>query len=274
MPNTEFLEKYQLYRKFKFEVPEFLHELPKKNINMYCKICRDIRTFRMVLDYKNLFFKETFSFFREPIPQHCKDAKILILLYVCASCEEFNRFFLVKIGENLDYLEKIGQEPPWDISIEKVLENVLGDYAIFYKNGKICESQSYGIGAYVYYRRMIEEIIDYLLDSMPDLMESEDKEKYVEALKKTKETKNAREKIELVYDLLPPTLTPNGINPLKTLYGALSEGLHGKNDGECLKNAEIIRETSIFLVKTILQYKKERMEFTDKMKKLLKKKKN
>ena len=46
MPNTEFLEKYGLYRKFEFELPSYYHEIKDVNINMYCPNCEETRTFR------------------------------------------------------------------------------------------------------------------------------------------------------------------------------------------------------------------------------------
>ncbi len=166
-------------------------------------------------------------------------------------------------------VEKIGQYPPWDISIEKELKQVLGKYEKYYKNGKICESQSYGIGAFSYYRRAIEEIIDYMLDSISELMEGEDKEKYKEALEKVKQTKNTSKKIELVYNLTPPVLNPKEFNSLKTLHDKLSGGIHGKSDEDCLKDAQILRETTLFVIKKILIEPKEKMDFTNKMRKLL-----
>lgn len=270
MPDIEFLEKYPLYRKFEIKFPPFFARFSKVNLNMYCKNCGAIRTFVMLNYYKDLQ-----GDIRGEIFQAIKEKKrplYVPLIYLCASCNRQYRIFLLKLNEDFKHIEKIGQEPPWGISLEKEMEEILGDFAIYYKNGKICESQSYGIGAFAYYRRMIEGIIDHLLDLIPDLIDGEDKIKYEDALKKTKETKVTEKKIELVYDLLPPILNPREFNPLKTLHERLSEGLHGRKDEECLKDAEILRESIIFLVKAILQSRKERMEFTDKMRKILQKK--
>jgi len=168
---------------------------------------------------------------------------------------------------------KVGQYPPWDISIESSLQKYLGDYEGYYKKGKICESQGYGIGANTYYRRVIEGVIDDLLDMILQLMNEEEKQEFESALRETKKSKNAQEKIALVKDLLPISLLPEQFNPLKTLHGVLSEGIHKKDDEECLKDAEIIREIITYLVKQINKDIIGQKEYTENMKKLLDKKK-
>ncbi len=75
-----------------------------------------------------------------------------------------------------------------------------------YKKGKTCESHSYGIGAFAYYRRIIEDIIGELLEVIQDLMVGEELEKYREALERVRKTKNITDKISIVKDLLPPIL--------------------------------------------------------------------
>ncbi len=272
----ELFEKYPLYKKMNIgELPYYLSDIKVVNINMYCKICKSVRTFNslnsfyspfqkdMSTNYSEINFKEFTKRYNEDIIVRCA--------YYCASCNDYNRYFLLKIDKNLSYVQKIGQYPPWDISIEKELKEILNKCEKYYKNGKICESQSYGIGAFAYYRRIIEEIIDYLLDSIPELMEGRDKEIYEEALKQVKQTKNTSKKIELVYDLLPPVLNPEEFNPLKTIHKKLSGGIHKKSDEDCLIDAEILRESLLFVVKKILVESKEKREFTEKMRKILKK---
>ena len=270
MPNDQFLEEYPLYRKFELELPEFIYELPKVNINMFCEKCQSTRTFTMINDYTNLF--PSYYLPSSVSEEYTKYTKILYLIYLCASCRKFNRYFLVKIDDDLKYIRKVGQYPSWGIGIGKKLKKILGKYAEYYKRGKICESQSYGIAAYAYYRRIIEELIDELLDSILDLMSGGEKEQYEEALEQTKQTKITKEKIDLVKDLIPPILMPEQFNPLKTLHEILSEGIHDKSDEECLEVAEIIRNILEFLVNSLVRRKKEQQTYTEGMKKLLEKK--
>ena len=167
---------------------------------------------------------------------------------------------------------KIGQYPAWEIAGEPNLEKLLGVNAGYYKKGLICESQGYGIGAYAYYRRIVEKIIDELLDEIAELLSEDEKEKYNLALKKTKQTTVAQEKIVLVKDLLPAILRPNGMNPLSTLHATLSEGLHAESDEVCMEYAESCREILVFLVNQVAASKETSRTFSDRMRKLLDKK--
>ena len=194
------------------------------------------------------------------------------LLYNCQACKEFNRVFYIFIDPNLRFIYKIGQYPEWEIKIDKRIEKALGKHASFFRKGLVCESQSYGIGAFAYYRRITEEIIDELLDSISDLIEPENKEKYLAALKLTKDTRVTQEKIDLVKELLPSVLRPNGVNPLGVLHSELSEGLHGQTDEECLEKAEQIKTILTYLLIQIIQTKESGKAFSESMKKLLDKK--
>jgi hypothetical protein len=120
-----------------------------------------------------------------------------------------------------------------------------------------------------YYRRIVESIIDELLDDISELIDGDQKDKYLKALQKTKNVQNTSDKIALVKDLLPPVLNADGYNPLGALYKILSEGIHNKSDDECVDIANTVRMILIFLVKQIIRYKTEKKEFTENMNKLL-----
>lgn len=102
-------------------------------------------------------------------------------------------------------------------------------------------------------------------------MSGEELEKYQVALEEVRKTKNTTDKIALVKDLLPSILKPEQYNPLKTIHDALSKGLHGRTDEECLEDAESIRTSLLFLVDSILSRRKGQQEYTENMKKILEK---
>jgi len=262
MPNKEFLETYPLYKKFAFDVPIYMEKIPEVTINMACPKCSSNQTFLL----RNRYY------------ENCEYSNFpslgvtFRLLYLCGHCQDFNRIFLVKISNDRSGFTKVGQYPAWDIKGEPNIERLLGAHAAYYKRGLICESQGYGIGAFGYYRRITEEIIDGLLDEIADLLVGEDQDKYIEALEQTKKTTITQDKIDLVKDLLPPILRPEGMNPLSTLHSTLSEGLHAKSDEDCLESAEACREILVFLVNQISSSKAASKGFTDSMRKLLDKK--
>lgn len=186
--NKDFLEDYSLFRKFTCEVPRQINSIPQLPINMVCRHCGDMQTFKMINDYW-----EFHGFMNPP----GADKKVR-LLYQCQSCRQFTRQFDVYISPDLDYVYKFGQYPEWEIKMDKNLENVLGRHAKTFWKGLVLESQAYGFGAFAYYRRITEEIIDELLDYIKDLIEVENKAEYKEALEKTKQTRANQDKIELV----------------------------------------------------------------------------
>lgn len=264
MPNKEFLEEYPLYRKIKLNhIPDTLDGLNKVNINMHCPICASNQTFVMRNEYWEI---------ARIVNAPAKDIG-LRLVYLCSHCQSFERLFFIKTspkGEN--WLMKIGQYPAWEIEGNPNIERLLGNHAGYFKRGLVCESQGYGIGAFSYYRRIVEEIIDGLLDEISGLLTGNDLSTYQEALEKTKRTIVTAEKIELVKDLLPPILRPEGMNPLSALHSALSQGLHAETDESCLELAGHCRETLVFLVNQVAASKESAKAFTASMRKLLDKK--
>lgn len=277
-----FLETYPLLRKLHITYDKYYHDnygnvkgsiynLPKPALNMFCRVCNSMQTFNMENEFRH--------FSVDKITNHDPLEKVFEMRYICASCKKYRYIFYVEFGIDKKpshkaekfggWIRKIGQLPPWEIDIDKNLEKVLGSDSDLYKKGLVNESQSYGIGAYSYFRRITENIIDELLESILPIIDPEDREKYREALEKVKETRATVKKIELIQDLLPVSLQPNGYNPLKSLHSALSDGLHNKMDDECLESADTIKTVLIYLLEEIRSRNEKASKFTEKMKKLL-----
>lgn len=146
---------------------------------------------------------------------------------------------------------------------------MLGSHKDYLIKGLVCESQSYGIAAFSYYRRIVEEIIDGLLEEIGGLISDDEKAAYDAALSEVKATRIAAEKIELVKDLLPPILRPEGMNPLALLHGVLSEGLHANTDERCLELAVEVREILTFLASQVAATSAASRSFTERMRTLL-----
>lgn len=228
---------------------------------MSCSLCQSKQTFnRATVNFRSITIRE---------PVTTDDVHIIDIIYKCSACQIFTRTFLIKLDYKNQYIMKVGQEPSWEISVDRNLEKMLGAHVVYYKKGLTCESQSYGIGAFSYYRRIVEEIIDNLLEEIADLISGEEKDAYLKALEATKKTRVAQEKIALVKDLLPLILRPNGMNPLSVLHSTLSKGLHAESDERCIELAMTIREALVFLVNQVINSKSAASSFTDSMRKLL-----
>lgn len=264
MIDKVFLEEYSLFRKFKVEGLDVdAAKWRSTPINMKCHKCDSLQTFNMINRFPEAGYDDWNT---SPYD------RVFDLKYLCQSCKSFERRFQVYVNDKLDTIYKVGQYPEWEIKIDKNLEKTLGKHSKTFRKGLVCESQGYGIGAFSYYRRITEEIIDELLESISDLIEEKERESYLEALEKTKSTRVTQEKIELVKDLLPTILKPNGMNPLGVLHSELSEGLHAETDAACLENAQHIKSILTFLINQILKSRESAKEFTHSMKSLLEKK--
>jgi hypothetical protein len=263
MPDRAFLEEYSLYSKNSFSVPSTLDRVPQPSIKMSCAVCGTDQTFTM----NNEYF-ETYGYNNVE-----SSGQIVRARYLCMGCKKHYRYFFILIDEDCKSITKVGQYPSWDISGNEEIERLLGEHKNYFRRGLICESQGYGIAAFAYYRRIVEEIIDLLLEQISDLMTNNEKVKYDEALKKTKTTRQATEKIDLIKDLLPPILRPDGMNPVKLLHESLSEGLHADTDNNCLQRAAEVRSVLAFLTAQIASTKRTANAFTAGMRTLLDKKK-
>jgi hypothetical protein len=195
--------------------------------------------------------------------------KTLAAICVCIHCHQFWRGYVLRFHEDGTRVMKAGQYPPWDLSIDRRLAKILGENEATFKKGYVCEAQGFGMGAYAYYRRIVETIIDELLASIGSLIEGADNEMYKQALERVKTTRQTDEKIRLVKDLLPASLKPDGHNPLGVLHHALSEGIHELSEDECLNQAGRIRAVLVFLVDQVQHAKDAKSEFTEAMRKLL-----
>ncbi|WP_210170417.1 hypothetical protein [Methylobacterium sp. Leaf456] len=241
---------------------QYLSSIPKPQTNFACPICESVQTYAMNNHYHDSY----------PYPNYLSHGERVKANYVCLGCRTHNRVFFIYLDAASKQITKVGQHPAWTIDSDENIEQMLGSHKNYLRRGQICESQGYGIAAFAYYRRIIEEVIDGLLDRIPALLSDQEKEQYQAALERTKTTRVAAEKIELVKDLMPPILRPNNMNPLKALHEALSEGLHSQSEEQCLELSEVIRGALVFLATQINVSTAAANSFTESMRKLLEKK--
>lgn len=257
-----FIEKQPLYAKSS-QLPTYDHEIYPGIIELECRRCNDIRPFHKP------GYGHGIALPGIPTTPPKLTLGIHTLEYKCTGClrDEFLCWIEVNLSEN--WMRKVGQIPPWSLRPDKIVSKLVSAHQDNYRKAVACESHGYGIAAYAYYRRIVEDVIDQLLDSLADLIEATEREKYADAIAETKKQTVAQAKIALVKELLPSALRPNGINPLSILHQSLSEGIHGKTDEECLEFAQHIRETLAFLADQIEAHRESSKRFTESMRALL-----
>jgi hypothetical protein len=111
---------------------------------------------------------------------------------------------------------------------------------------------AFGIAACSYLRRLLENQITPLLQSVYELRKEEDGD--VRELSEILGEKVAENKIRLANKVLPSSLEVPGDNPLELIYDKLSAGLHRQSEQECM---EIATEASQVLRYVIISINDE-----------------
>jgi hypothetical protein len=173
------------------------------------------------------------------------------LFYKCAGCGAETTFAIEYRGPQF---RLFGRWPSPRPEVPDAQKGYLSkEHQELYKQGLACETHKFGIGAAAYYRRIVEDVIEDLLKEIRvHLLESaETKKAYQERLEAVRETHVGSKKIDVVKELLPERLRPDGRNPLSLLYKALSEDIHQSSDAEVLKQAKTIRVVLDYLLENI-----------------------
>jgi hypothetical protein len=231
---------------------------PRIIIHCPSEDCEGPRTFRTVGE-EHIFRSDT------------PDADFF-LHYVCSNCRMSFKQFSVRVSRAANgggRIYKYGEEPafgpPTPTRLVRLLE---GEHDLFFK-GRRCESQGLGIGAFVYYRRIVENHKTQIFDQIIKVAEQVgiDQEK-IGTLRRSKEETQFSKAVEAVKDALPPMLLIKGRNPLTLLHGALSAHLHEKSDEECLALAQDIRVVLVELAERIGVALKDDAELKEAVKRL------
>jgi hypothetical protein len=98
MPFRELLEEFPLYRKLPNCPWQHLNQVEKPTIHMFCPVCRSEQAFIMANEYY-----EGYEYANYPL-----DGVSVRAVYLCVSCQDFKRYFLIKFGV-LRHLGEMGR---------------------------------------------------------------------------------------------------------------------------------------------------------------------
>jgi hypothetical protein len=290
----EFLEKKPLYSWQKFERPEFdtpftdlsqieferrftnLSQIEFERlftdlaqIEMECPTCKRSRPFGC----QRIRLRDDYSDDDYPGDDYRVEklaSRIYPFWFKCYTCSSSEYTFFIEVDIENSRIRKVGQSPPWPTNLDKNIARFLGDDdAEFFNKALKCESQGYGIAAYSYYRRVLENSIVKILETLRSILEmqgsSSEKIKQIDrALKETLMDK----KIDIAKKAIPKSLTPNGMNPLATIYDTLSAGIHRLSEDECRKKSKEIRVALSYLIKILTLENEEQRAYIEATKSL------
>jgi hypothetical protein len=190
--------------------------------------------------------------------------------YTCRNCGESTQYYqIIWREDNPDIFSfvKVGQWPPLTIEPSPELEKALGpEDSKLYKKGLVNFQFGYGIGAVAYFRRVLENKINTLLDLIAEAARNENvASEHVERIEAVKKSHRVEDKIVVASEVLPAHLKPGGHNPLDKLYAPLSAGLHGESDDQCLTTFAEARFVLEFLFKNLTESNEEIRKYVQRL---------
>lgn len=201
----------------------------------------------------------------------------IFLEYICSNCRNSRKTFSIiakpETGES-GVVYKFGELPSFGPPSPAKLIKIIGPDRDLFLKGRKCENQGLGIGAFVYYRRVVENQKDRLFDQILKVAQkSKLNESDIDVIEKAKSETQFKKALEMAKNAIPEKLFINHHNPLTLLHKALSDGVHNKDDEECLELAGCIRIVLSDLSERLDQALKEEAELNNAINKLLSSKK-
>jgi hypothetical protein len=247
------------------------HDFTKKAFKFLCPKENEIQTFKTEFGQKGGYMSITQMLRSDPdqLPYTFNELtrKLDLTLHLIGICQSCNQQvdFLIKATSDKKWddkekgliitLQKVGQFPSYDIELNHTLKKYLSsEDQTNYKRALTCLSISYGIGAYAYFRRVIENEIKRIIKDISEL-EFDGVELVRKALENFEKDFQMAKLIDVINKHLPLSLKELGDNPIRLLYEQLSGGIHEFSDKECNDKALSIDILFNYVIKKINEEK-------------------
>ena len=232
------------------------------DIELHCTTCNGTRFFAFFGTADYIGKRESFKSF---------------LFYYCRNCRRCQKSYAIsgtyEEAANKWVLYKYGEEPAFGPPMPARAITLIGPDRDEFLKGRRCENQGLGVGAFVYYRRVVENqkgrIFDEIIRVSRHLGADEALIAELEGAKTEVQFTKATEAIK---HAIPQSLLINGYNPLTLLHSALSQGVHELTDEQCLEVANSIRIVLIEFADRLAQAMKDEAELNDAVSRLANKK--
>jgi hypothetical protein len=203
------------------------------------------------------------------------DTKLTYLHFICSNCRKNVKIFALYISVFRDgdsgKCFKFGEYPPYGPPTPSRLIRMFRDNRETFLKGRQCENHGLGIGAFVYYRRVVENQKNQILDEIIRVCRKVGASpEMIQTLEHAKNEIQFSKALASVKDAIPKALLVNGHNPLTLLHSALSGGVHEHSDERCLELAHDVRVVLVELAERLGQALKDEAELNDAVTRLLK----
>jgi hypothetical protein len=205
-----------------------------------------------------------------------------VLRYLCEKCGRVVKSYSVRFwsiasspeqAELVD-VQKIAEWPQFSPRTPGKVMSLIGPDRDLFLKGRRAEIEGLGLGAFSYYRRIIETQKNRLLDEIIRVARHVGARADAVALLKAAKVETQFSKaVESVKDAIPQVLFVKGHNPLTLLHSALSQGLHDESDEECLVAANDIRLILVEFAERLAEAMKEQKELDEALSRLVNRKK-
>jgi hypothetical protein len=173
-------------------------------------------------------------------------------------------------SEDVGKAFKFGERPPFGPNTPNRLLKLLGDQKEIFLTGRRCEFQGLGVGAFSYYRRVVENQKVRILDEIIKVATKIGQNGAIVPLEAAKKENQFTKSISMVKEAIRQALLINGHNPLTLLHKALSDGLHDRSDEHCLQLAHDIRVVLAELSERLSQALRDEAELNTAVSRLMK----
>jgi hypothetical protein len=171
----------------------------------------------------------------------------VFLHYTCSNCRCRSKIFAIMARWNAVADEgeavKIGEWPPFGPQVSARVTSIVGQSNALFLMGCRAEMQGLGIGAMLYYRKVVENQKNQIIDEIIRVgRRAHSSEPQIEKLKAARSEKEIKKAVEIISDAIPQVLLINGYNPLALLEQALTKGSYVQKDHDALRLAAAIRK--------------------------------
>lgn len=211
---------------------KYLMATPEIQLHCGSELCNGMRIFRCRL-LEEIELKNEF--------------KYVYISYLCSNCQKTRKTYSLAVKSEESKSEKgeaykFGELPNFGPQTPARLIKLIGPDRENFLKGRRCENQGLGVGAFIYYRRVVEHqknrIISEIIKVSEKLAAPQEK---IDILKLAVKETQFSKALDMAKDVIPESLLINGHSPIQLLHSALSEGVHALTDEKCLELASSIR---------------------------------